>query len=344
MALRIINCGVDTLGLSIKSGTDPSWFPNLEAAKEWVRENNQDIPITLGPEKALITGGNWTMWRYHIKTADYNIGVSPKKHIPQIFVQINSGAIYTHGLIGAYKYLRMILEALGNYPEAKASRVDLFCDVQGWKPELADINRLVTRAVIVRPVIENGKLTSLNIGAFPFYLRIYNKTAEIRKKGKEELRVVWEINPLYNPDEDVWRIEFEIGREVFSRCGVNLVPDLFNKLLPLWLMALDWCSLRIPTDNKQRSRWPIDHVWLALEAADFPGDPVPAVRERKKKGDLSKILAGGGGYLSSFGEYIKETDLEKVVRQFMPELILYYAGKRDTFENRVRNKIRLSLK
>ena len=344
MTLRIINSGVDTLVLSFKEGTNPSWFECLEEAKNWVNENHMEIPILLGPEKAIITGGNWTKWRYHIRTTDYNIGVSPSKKLPQIYAQINSGAIYAHSLIGAYHYLKLILETLGNYPEAKASRVDQFCDIQGWQPSLKDIDRFVTRAVLVKPVIENGKLTSLNLGAFPFYLRIYNKRAEMRKKGKEELKVVWESSPNYNVDEEVWRIEFEMGRDVFGSTGINYVPDLFRQLLPLWLMALNWCSLRIQTRNKQRSRWPVDPAWLALEAADFLGDPVPAVRERKKKGDIIKILAGTGGYLSSFGREIGVIDLKTVLREIEPQLIEYYASKDDTFEWRVREKIDLLLR
>lgn len=343
MSLRIINSGVDTLTLSIKKGTDPGWFETLETAKEWVRENNEEIPLSLGPEKALITGSNWMRWRYHLRTADYNIGVSPSKSLPEIFAQINSGAIYNHGIVGAYKYLMMILEALGDYKFTKASRVDLFCDTQGWIPEIKDWDRFVTRANIKRPVIENDKLSSLNFGAFPMYLRMYNKSKEIKKRGKEELKVVWERSPLYEPNEPVVRVEYEIGREVLKESGVDCVEDLLENLRPIWLMALDWCSLRIPTENKQKSRWPVDPVWTALKEADFPGEAIPAVRKRKKKGDRKKMLVGGGGYLTSYGREIREEDPEVVLKKYLHDLKRHYTRKGTTFEEIVREKIRLSL-
>ncbi len=344
MTFRIINSGADTLSISIKKGTDSSWFETLETAKETARETNESIPITLGPERALITGGNWMKWRYHIKCADYDIGVSPSEKLPQIVAQINHGAIYSHSLIGSYEYLKMILEALGDYEEAKASRIDLFCDTQGYRPTLKDIDRFSTRAVLVRPVMENGKLTSLNFGKFPFYLRIYNKTAEMKKRKNDELLVVWEKSPDYRPEKEVWRIEFEIGRKIFSETGVNLVSDLFSNLRPIWLMALNWCSLKIPSKNKQKTRWLTDPVWLALEAADFRGEAEPAVRERKRKADLRRILSGAGGYLSSFASLIGETDLKETLKKIEPTLIEYYASKGESFEKRAEGKIAMLLK
>ena len=344
MSLRIINSGVDTLALSIKRGTDPDWFEMLEDAKEWCRENNRDIPLTFGPERVLITGSNWMRCRYHLKTADYDIGVSPSKSIPQILAQINSVAFYSHGLEAAYKYLMMILETLGNYGQAKASRIDLFCDVQGWKPKIDDWKRFVTRAVLKDPKIEHYELTSLNFGAFPLYLRIYDKTKQIKKLGKKEIILVWEQSSKYDKDEDVWRIEYEIGREVFGKTGIDFVDDLYDKLLPLWLMALKWCSLRVPTNNKQKSRWPVDPVWKALEEVDFAGASIPAVRERRNKGKLDKLIPLIRGCLTSVGAQLEETDLKKVLSK-TDELVTDYLNERkESFDSLVQDKINVLLK
>lgn len=343
MSARVINSGVDTLVVSIDKGTDEKWFEVLDDLKEWARENSEEPVIKLGPEKAKISRSNWHRCKYQIVTADYNIGVSPSKNIPDIYAQINSGAIYSHGLEGAYKLLMLILEDVGNYGHVKGSRLDLFCDVQGVNFCLDDISRFSTRARRKRPEIDGEIVTSLNFGTFPMYLRIYNKTTEIRKKGGSEIKIVWRQSGLYNEDEDVWRIEFEMGREIFKHTGVDSVEELLENLRPLWLLLLTWCSLRVPSKNLQKSRWPVDPLWKMLEAVEFRGEAVPAVRQAKAEASLEKLIIGYGGYLSSIGKLVEEEDQAEVSSQANRLLDNYYDKRGHSFEKIVRQKMRLHL-
>src|SRR5262249_39272032 len=56
-----------------------------------------------------------------------------------------------------------------------------------------------------------------------------------------------------------------------------------------------WLRHTIPTADTNRGRWEASPFWRAIQEADFFGQGVPAVRERRRAGDLHLIcqmLAG----------------------------------------------------
>ena len=59
--------------------------------------------------------------------------------------------------------------------------------------------------------------------------------------------------------------------------------------------SLQWFRHTIPTDDTNRGRWLESPFWQAVQTADFFGEGIPAICERKHKGDLKLIcqmLAG----------------------------------------------------
>ena len=61
----------------------------------------------------------------------------------------------------------------------------------------------------------------------------------------------------------VWRLEFELKREVLTQKGLSKLYQVLNHLNGLWSYATtEWLRLTLPSDDdKTRSRWPIHPLW-----------------------------------------------------------------------------------
>ena len=64
----------------------------------------------------------------------------------------------------------------------------------------------------------------------------------------------------------------------------------------LWAYSsAQWLRHTTPTPDTNRGRWESSPFWLAIQQADFYGEAEPAVRERKRQGDvrlLCQMIAG----------------------------------------------------
>lgn len=69
-------------------------------------------------------------------------------------------------------------------------------------------------------------------------VQIYNKTAEVAKKGKAWLRQVWEEG-RYDPEKPVWRAEVRFYRDILSALQIRGIPDLREHLGDLLVYAVD---------------------------------------------------------------------------------------------------------
>jgi hypothetical protein len=75
-------------------------------------------------------------------------------------------------------------------PQVTVSRVDVYADMQGWRLELADLDRFVCRGRGRRAFLEREqafasgrRLTGFMFGRDALVARLYDKTAEIRRRG-----------------------------------------------------------------------------------------------------------------------------------------------------------------
>ncbi len=124
---------------------------------------------------------------------------------------------------------------------------------------------------------------------------IYDKTKEITRSRKEWMEEVWNRNG-WDGVSRVVRVEFRYKREALHELGVEEAYDFLDQIPGLWAYSsLQWLRHTVPTDDTNRGRWLESPFWQAVQSADFFGEGVPAIRERKHKGDLKLIcqmLAG----------------------------------------------------
>ena len=97
-------------------------------------------------------------------------------------------------------------------------------------------------------------------GGGDIMLRLYDKVAEIKQKSDK----VW-FYILWGQDEKVWRIEWQVRKEVLKDFGIATFDELNAQIGDLLrYLATDHTSLRIPTDDSNSSRWPLHPLWVDL--------------------------------------------------------------------------------
>lgn len=65
-------------------------------------------------------------------------------------------------------------------------------------------------------------------------------------------------------------VEFEIGRAALNDLQLVRPDDVLAAVPSLWrYCSTEWLTLRRPTSDSNRSRWPIDERWVAVQAASL---------------------------------------------------------------------------
>ncbi|WP_304459279.1 hypothetical protein [Alicyclobacillus sendaiensis] len=186
---------------------------------------------------------------------------------------------------------------------SRVSRLDWAIDSDEWTFVPEDLQRFVSRTRMTHlyeteeewleymqelPEVSHlvcRRFTGFSFGKTPVHVRIYHKDRELMlsqqdTKAKFFFRL-WEANG-WDVGRSVWRVEIEIRREAlhqmhdgtraYADMDVDEVVARFPTVLRYWLLS--WLSLRQPTDDTNRSRWPLDETWKRVieTASEAPGD------------------------------------------------------------------------
>jgi len=123
--------------------------------------------------------------------------------------------------------------------------------------------------------LSGPRWTSFRFGSKKLLARIYSKTAEARKKPevRELLRDYAASFGLNLENTVVWRVEFQLRKDVLTAflhpekglLDLHDWPTLVENLGALWYyLTKHWLSLRIPSANQQKTRWPEDPLWTEV--------------------------------------------------------------------------------
>lgn len=156
------------------------------------------------------------------------------------------------------------------------------------------------------------------------YARIYDKTREAADNGTDYWPELW--GPSFDPDQPVLRIEFEFTRDGLREFGVDTPEDAFDMTGALWAYATQqWLTLRIPTCDDTRARWPIDSRWVAVQRSNLVGTSLPAARIRagNHAGKLRKMLPAIVGHLSSAAVPLGTNDIDDTLDALAPLIRAY---------------------
>lgn len=182
---------------------------------------------------------------------------------PGFFVTYRSHALWHKGVQALHREMRDWATAvrMSHGSEESLSRVDFTFDVELPVVDF-DEDSFVTVASKDAQHRKDRRLQTLRFGEGDTVLRIYDKAAEMQEASKKDvvLRAVGGIS------SNVWRIEFQIRKDVLRRFSIRSFQDLFDGAGDLLRYLLhDHTTLRIPQYDSNRSRWPLHPLWLLLQ-------------------------------------------------------------------------------
>lgn len=109
------------------------------------------------------------------------------------------------------------------------------------------------------------------------------------------------------------RVEFETGREVLKQVRIDSFEDARDRMPELWAYLTErWLSLREPSQDTTRSRWPIAREWEQVQRASLRGNAIglDRVAAGSSAGSLRQLLPQLRGYLASTGALIGAESLD----------------------------------
>lgn len=300
---EVLRTGVDSLYLSYSGTLHKHVEENLLALKALAqsKEPFEQARAVLEFEhsKFRILPRGTSTFPFILDDGMFNIRLSSaaSEKMPLASVQISSRLLTDSGMEASVDYLDSIIRTFGPVVETKVSRLDICCDFVtgvgfGEVAEVAWLSRSNKRNCYT----EAEKFTGYVFGqGSPLSARLYDKTLEIEKSKKDYLRDLWWMDG-WDRTSKVWRLEFQIRREVLVELGIYSYLDLQDRLQSLWQYATrNWLRLVLPGKDKTRSRWPNHPLWDVLQAANFgTSSPMPITREHTKRVPLDGYLFTNG--------------------------------------------------
>ena len=258
---------------------------------------------------------NWGKYPVFLKHEFGRIGFSQSNSVPGVRLQIRSKFLHNLGAEKALLWFSNRLEEMGILTSWTLSRLDLYTDVQGWNPEARDRPNFLTRAGDVHYFETDDSFSGYTFGtrkSGTITCRIYNKTLELRKKNDGWTPLIW--GDRVDHAFPVWRVEFETGTKYLHQVGIKSASEGLSQVASIWAYATeDWLTLRTPTDDSNKSRWPISEPWKFIQNSSLRGSAVPMkrIKDAQTGASLDALLAPFRGYLTSMGTYLGATNLDE---------------------------------
>lgn len=344
--------GIDALYMSGHGTVSPALLLDLERAKQLARDTGRPTPLAVGDCVAEVEAAPLKKYPYRIATPHGYVGVTDSERLPP--VRIEPFAEHLHG-VGPRASVAWFRDLAGSFTAGlrlTAIRLDVFSDWQGWAPAAEDRYRFVGRSTKRVTREESDAWSGFEFGrrsAGTLLARIYDKTLEAEAKGGSYWPAVWsERGDQYRPGESVTRVEVEALRNGLREHGIESVEDALDLAPAMWATATsDWLSLRQPTSDKTRSRWPVDPVWLQVQNSTFAQGACGLERLRAARGvsTMRSIRPGLVGYMSTAAALFGVNTVEDLVGPLVAMSRDYELVSGTSFADRVeakRRKLRLA--
>lgn len=323
-----LTSGIDTLDVGIRvNWSDWQWLSERLAIgkAKAIQKRNSFLEIGINELKALPTG-KAPMYQYGIATPDYRMWIADRQepaNFPNVFVSPLSKSLWTIGVKGI---VDLIIEHIavmkGDIESITPSRLDVCVDfhVPGGISEQWIDKHIVSRADKVRKHLDKSTLQTFYVGglATSIQMRIYDKSVEVRNSGKTWMQKVWQTDC----DEDVWRIEFQLRREVLREFNMESISDVRDGLRSLWSYLTEkWFSLR-ETDSEHTSRRTVCPFWEAVQAAGLSLEGQMEVERKpiESHSDVRQLIRQILGCVKSYAAHRRVVDLPACMRRLKGDL------------------------
>lgn len=331
--IRVLRHGIDSLYVSFPGKINPNVAIGLQEAKDLAQASSDGMVarahIDLCDHIFTVLPRGRGRFAYVLEDNWFSIQVSNAVSLPLAHVQIRSEYLTAVGPEEAISTLRDVVAALGECAEPSISRVDLYADFVGdhdltSQPGFAWVKRCKKRDIHE----DANRITGISFGpGNELSARLYDKTTEILKSGKDYLKPLWAAKG-WKEGETVWRMEFQSRREAFPEPLRGIAVDALPHLAAWWrYLATEWLRLAIPSaSDDTRTRWPTHPVWDSIANAwDVPPDAPLMARVPKTRAPSDEVLFKHGLWgLSSFMAREGITRVDEGLGEFLHALGRYF--------------------
>lgn len=265
--MKLLLSGLDTVECAYylrPSATCKLNFEALRLQREVMRQSKTIEPMKLelgGIDFMLSPNGTKSGYPFLVSNQDFTIQFGEYNN-PSFFVKFSSFALWNQGAKLLHERFLQWADTLGFIPDRPEglSRCDFAFDFHLEQIDF-DEDSFVTVAAKDSQHRKDGKVQTFTFGRDEVVLRVYNKSAEIEESsGKYWLHPLWQ-----GQTENVWRVEWQVRKETLKRFGLRTFQDLFDGYGDcLRYLVAEHTSLRVKTEDSNRSRWPVHPLWVLL--------------------------------------------------------------------------------
>ena len=241
-------------------------FSALGLEKERLRQSKKREPtkIELGGKEFLLQPyGSGSGYPFVIENADMTIEFG-EFNDPSFFVTFRSIALCHKGASTLHQQFMVWAQSLGLQPyrSESLSRVDFTFDYYLQKIDF-DEDSFVSLSAADIQYRKNRQIQTFNLGTGDLVLRVYDKVAEINEQsGKHWFFPLWD-----GIEENVWRIEWQVRKDKLRQFAIRTFDDLDAGCGDLLrYLCQSHTTLRVPSADTNRSRWPLHPLWSDLQA------------------------------------------------------------------------------
>ena len=273
------------------------------------------VPFELGPLTLGLAPHGWGKYRYCLDHETGRIGFTSSRRLPSVRIQPRAEFLHS---VGPEETVRHFADLVRPFIEGlvlSVARLDLFVDMEGMQLCAQDRSAFVCRGDGCTTYENGNTVTGFAFGSRRtqrISARLYDKTAEMALKGTDWWELVW--GERHTPGAQVWRIEFEIGRAALSDLELFRPEAVLAAVPSLWAYCTgEWLTLRSPTADSNRSRWPVDPRWQAVQlGVTRPRRHRTAVHPGAQAGHhpCASLMPALVGYLVAFAEVMGTTDID----------------------------------
>lgn len=265
---RLLLHGLDSLYVSFfpaLTGGVLDFGTLAEARARAAASRDRMSPLRIGDERFAILSHGKKPYSY-VLTAEagaFEMRLAERLQ-PACHVQFASQALWRDGAATLVARVQRWLADIGaaTLRAERISRADFAFDYH--LPDGADFtaDHLLSRASKDSTHRHRDRVQTITAGRGDVIVRLYDKVAEIEQaSGKGFFFKLW------NERRDVWRVEMQVRSARLAAAGIrgfadlaSLAPDLLREL------AEHHTTLRRPSADANRSRWPLHPLWAALQA------------------------------------------------------------------------------
>jgi hypothetical protein len=343
-----LTSGVDGLYLSGGSALGRGLLDDLAEAKQAAQQAGGEVPFEPLSDEFRVAPSGMGRYRFCLRHPHGQIGLTDSSALPPLWVQVRAGFLHAVGPRVAVEWFSDLAASLGSVPLWTTSRLDLFCDTQGWQLTADDRDRFLNRAKARVTHETDGVFTGFQFGrraTGTVSARIYDKTMEAAQKGHDWWLDKW--GSAYRPGERVLRVEFELRRTGLGQFHLGSVDETLGSAAGLWAYCTDrWLTYRIRSGDATLSRWPLAPEWEFIQGSALRGDAIglDRVYAGNAAGSIRRILPGLRGYLASAGAFTGSETLEdsalaavRLLRADEEESGVPFAGRVEDKRRRLRS-------